>query len=788
MTSVTPTVWKSIGQVNTTDTGPNGNAQSASKIIGLAGGGFLVAWEDNTSALTGFEPNDVIGQRYDALGNKVGSEFVASWNYLDLDQKRADIIALPNGGFAVAYQTTDATGPFGLGDLENVAVEISDASGAYVRTDDFREGLAGQAGIDDTFPAVSAFSDGGYVLAYEKNSGGATDIVGYLVGSTGLKSSEFTIDTIVAGNALAPQLAALTGSLNKAYATVYEDATAGSIRVVLRNEAGVVPGANGVASSGIANSNPEIAALAGGGFVVVWQDGNGDGPGNTGIKARLYSSTGVAQGVAFSANFTTKTGVQDKPTVTALSDGGFVVTWQNGSGIKGQVFAATGAAVGAEFAIAAPAGATMSDPQISLLADGRFAVSFTATSAAGNDDVHAVIFDPRVGPVNGTSGADVLTSLAGGATGRGFAGVDTLHGLGGSDTLEGGAGADTLVGGDGAGKDTATYAGSNSGVTVNLATNAHSGGDAAGDSLSGIENLTGSAHADQLTGNGAANILNGGGGTDTLRGGIGNDIYVTDGGDIIAELANQGTDTVQSSVSLSLGSNLENLTLTGTAAINGTGNTLANTVTGNAAANVLNGGIGVDRLVGGAGNDSYIADGGDVIVEAAGQGTDVVRSTANCTLTANVETLVLTGAAGINGVGNTIANTIVGNTGANVLNGGLGNDILTGGAGSDAFLFNTALNASANVDRITDFNVPADTIRLDNAVMAGLGTILGTLAVAKFWKSTTGLAHDADDRIIYDTDSGRLFYDANGSAAGGAVHFATVGVNLALTNADFVVI
>ncbi|BCH25178.1 hypothetical protein [Mesorhizobium sp. L-8-3] len=102
-------------------------------------------------------------------------------------------------------------------------------------------------------------------------------------------------------------------------------------------------------------------------------------------------------------------------------------------------------------------------------------------------------------------------------------------------------------------------------------------------------------------------------------------------------------------------------------------------------------------------------------------------------------------------------------------------------------VFSTALNASTNVDTITDSNVAADTIRFDNAVTPGLGTTLGTLTQAKFWKSTTGLAHDADDRIIYETDTGKLFHDANGSAAGGATHFVTLSTKPALTNLDLVV-
>jgi Ca2+-binding RTX toxin-like protein len=117
----------------------------------------------------------------------------------------------------------------------------------------------------------------------------------------------------------------------------------------------------------------------------------------------------------------------------------------------------------------------------------------------------------------------------------------------------------------------------------------------------------------------------------------------------------------------------------------------------------------------------------------------------------------------------------------------LGEDILTGGAGNDTFFFNSALSASANVDRITDFSVPADTIRLENAIFTALGTTTGTLAAGMFWKSATGLAHDASDRISYEIDTGKLSYDTNGSAAGGSIHFATLSANLALTNADFIV-
>ncbi|MFB2551372.1 M10 family metallopeptidase C-terminal domain-containing protein [Ensifer soli] len=209
------------------------------------------------------------------------------------------------------------------------------------------------------------------------------------------------------------------------------------------------------------------------------------------------------------------------------------------------------------------------------------------------------------------------------------------------------------------GTDMVTYSDATRGVTASLADPSRNTGDAAGDRYFSIENLTGSAYADRLTGDWRANMLDGGAGADTLSGGYGNDIYVVDNiGDTVIEAKDSGVDLVRASVGFSLsGQAIENLTLTGSAAIGGTGNSAANILTGNAAANLLAGLDGNDTLAGGRGNDT--------------------------------------------------------------LAGGRGNDMLTGGAGADSFLFDT-LPGATNRDTITDFNVADDTIRLDDAVFAAL--------------------------------------------------------------------
>jgi len=130
------------------------------------------------------------------------------------------------------------------------------------------------------------------------------------------------------------------------------------------------------------------------------------------------------------------------------------------------------------------------------------------------------------------------------------------------------------------------------------------------------------------------------------------------------------------------------------------------------------------------------------------------------------------------------ADTLAGSGGNDHLLGGLGRDAMSGGAGKDSFYFHTALSGTSNVDRITDYKAVDDTIRLENAIFTRL-TTTGTLSAAAFWKG--GAAHDANDRIIYNSATGTLMYDADGNGAGAAVKFAQLAAKLALSKSDFVV-
>ena len=199
----------------------------------------------------------------------------------------------------------------------------------------------------------------------------------------------------------------------------------------------------------------------------------------------------------------------------------------------------------------------------------------------------------------------------------------------------------------------------------------------------------GKPSGDVLNGSPYADIIDGDGGGDSMSGGLGDDTYIVDStGDIVSEVENSGIETVYASITYALPANVENLVLTGSASLSGTGNDLDNSISGNEGENVLNGGGGVDTLTGGLGNDTYVNPTGEVVVELAGGGTDTIRTSAHFNLVnlAEVENIELTGLLNYNAVGNASGNRLTGNDGNNRLRGEGGVDTLVGGLGNDTYV------------------------------------------------------------------------------------------------------
>ncbi|MFD2262933.1 hypothetical protein ACFSM5_08545 [Lacibacterium aquatile] len=417
--------------------------------------------------------------------------------------------------------------------------------------------------------------------------------------------------------------------------------------------------------------------------------------------------------------------------------------------------------------------------------------------------------------INGTGDGDADTIIGNSGDNKlsGMAGNDVLSGGAGDDTLDGGVGADTMSGGVGddfyvvddagdmlseaAGEGTDTVA---AGISYTLGANVEvlsltgSGnidgtGDGDGDTIignSGDNKLSGMAGNDVLSGGTGDDTIDGGAGVDTMSGGIGDDLYVVDdAGDLLVELAGEGTDTVQSSISYTLSANVEVLSLTGSANINGTGDGDADTIIGNSGDNklsgmagndvlsggagndTLDGGAGVDSLSGGTGDDLYIVDDStDVTVELAGEGIDTIQSTADYTLTANIEVLSLLGSGNLNGTGDGDADTIIGNSGDNKLSGMAGDDVLSGGAGDDT------LDGGVGVDTMVggtgdDFYVVDDAgdVLVENAgegidtVAAGVSyTLSGNIEVLSLTGSGNidGTGSNDNDTIVGNSGDNKL--------------------------------
>ena len=604
---------------------------------------------------------------------------------------------------------------------------------------------------------MTALQGGGFVVAWEDHSAAGAagqtdsfaqiDVRAQFFDAAGARvGSEILVNTTTAGRQSAHKIITLAdGSVVIAWTD--SGSGASDVRAQRLDAAGNKTGGEFLLNTSTAGSQftPVLQALAGGGFVAAWLSNTG----TAGSVAQVFANDGTKIG----GEIEVPSGNSGIQSIVALADGGFVLGWDqvpnNASNRDSflQVFTASGIPVGGSTVLHQTTQGNQQMGDFAIGADGRLltvwmdGASLSGGSPPGNGlDLRARLFDSLT-IVTGDDSGEVLT---------GTAGPDLIYGQGGGDTLSGLAGNDFLIGG-------------------------------AGD--------------------------------DNMNGGAGNDTYYVDApGDVVIEAAGGGNDRVAASASYQLAAGaevetLEAITLTDTTPLNLAGNEIANRIIGNAGSNILDGGAGDDRLEGGAGddylvgglgadqmfgnagNDTYYVDNaGDRVFEAGGEGVDRVAAIVSFQLAAGadiqlLEAVTLTATTPLELIGNEIGQTVVGNAGANLIDGGGGRDELVGAGGADTFRFATALG-SGNVDRIHDFQAGTDKIALDDAIFSALTP--GTLPAGAFVIGAQAL--DADDRIIYDQSSGRLFYDSDGNGTAVAVEFASLLGAPSIAASDFLVI
>jgi Ca2+-binding RTX toxin-like protein len=601
------------------------SAAPAPVVTGLAGGGFVIAWQGYGGALDPFDLA-VKAQRFDAAGVKLGGELVVN-TAVSNSQGSPSIATLANGGFVVSWATTNSAqdGHFGA-----VKAQIFDAAGSMMGTEFL---VNTDARYSQSNPSVAALAGGGFVVHWSTMDSGQNNsfdpaVKGQVFTDLGAKiGSEYFVNT-----------------LN--FDTQYEHS---------------------------------LTRLAGGGYVAAWSTQNrADDGSELAIKAQVFDATGAKIGAEFLVN-SKVLGSQQDPSISALKGGGFVISWTDyydtrhlGGGIdveiRAQAYSASGAREGGEFLVNTQTASFQQQSAVTGLADGGFLISWTTDDFSQDGSLQAIkaqrfaveVIDPYTGvTINGTLGKDTLSpTKAPVGQPKATALGDKLYGLDGDDTLDGGAGGDLMTGGNG------------------------------------------------------------------------NDKYMIDNAlDVVVETIGGGTkDLMQSStISFALADNVENGTLLGTLVLGMSGNDLANQLIGNSAANLIHGGAGKDKIDGKAGNDFLFGDG---------------------------DSDILTGDLG--------NDTMNGGDGADTLNGGRGADLLAGGSGADKFAFDDqALFSVSGVEIV--FSVWGGDKILDFSGKGGEGDKIVLSAI-----DANGIAADGNQKFVF-------LGNAAFTGAGAEVRTMTVG-------------
>lgn len=790
---------------------PNTEPIGQPTLTELANGNILVTWDDNNPAELGLR-----GRIFTQDGIAVGGELSLSGSSISFEDP--DSAALPDGGFLVSFT-------FG----GNVFFGRYNAAGGQVGG--FTQvNTAATTGTQNQ-SSVTVLSDGGWVVSFTDTNVADQPVRATIFNSNGtVRTPDFVIDGF--GDNTQSSVQALDGGR---WAVVYTDSgwveggTLGNgITMVIYNSVGTSQTGfiHVNTPSTVDERSPSISLLDNGFILVTWT--RPIGAGDDDIYARVYDQNGnpVLGQFAIDADI----GLEDNSAIAGLLNGEFVTAWQDnqtdgdGGRVSAQVNALTRTSVGdaasdtinvdslRDFVSAGDGNDTIAGggllafendvingqggsdrilarADISLLNTTVASIEEIEFDASNVDDKAVTIRANQIGvglaanlvvdfaavgsidrfrvEMGSATSVDlsqfVIQDFDAGGTEfdrlivlgdddsesmRGTSVRDELYGLGGNDVLEGGPGGDYLSGG--LGSDRATYANAAGSVTVNLSNAAQNAGEAAGDTYNSVENLTGSAFNDILTGTNGTNSILGGAGVDSLRGLAGSDNL----------FGNDGNDT-------------------------------------------LDGGLGSDYMSGGAGSDraTYInattgvraslidptTNTGEASGDTYNSVENLTGSNFNDTLIGNNGANRMSGADGNDSLlGYAGSDVIFGGDGNDRINGHLNADTLEGNDGNDTFIFNTALGGG-NIDTITDFNFVQDSIELYKTVF---GAIVGsgTLTAAQFVANVAGVATTAAHRIIYDTSDGRLIYDNNGNAAGGAVVFAQLDPGLGITNTDFIVI
>ncbi len=560
------------------------DAQYAPSIAGLSDGGFIITW--NSYNQDG-NPSGVYGQRYDASGSTVGAEFQINSFDESGTIRNSEVSALADGGFIVTWESTSQDG---------VSAQRYDSNGDAVGNEFLIDTVFSTVGAKA--PAITGLTDGGFVATWDAYAldGTKGNVFAQVFDANGdAVAATFTVNTYTADWQSTSSVSALGD---------------GGFVVVWHSDINQ----DGIGGDGVGS-----------------QDGSADG-----VYGQRYDATGAPVGSEFQVN-TTTAGDQNNASIAALADGGFVVVWASdgqdgeGFGTFGQRYDANGDPIEGEFQINTQTQGDEYKAEVTALANGGFVVTWVLDDS--DSDADGIYGQQFAAQLFGTSGNDVITDTFGanwldgqsgddilyGATGKdqiyggsgndalfGGKGKDTLFGGSGDDVLSGGKGDDTLIGGEGI--DTADYSSETAAIIADLKAGSSTGSSAGFDTFQEIENVTGTAFKDVITGDAQTNILDGGAADDKLKGLAGSDILYGKKG---ADKLYGGAD------SDSLFGGKQGDTLYG-----GKGQ---DQLFGGAGKDDLRGGKGADTLVGGTGDDILKgASGADIFVFSSNDGSDTI--------------------------------------------------------------------------------------------------------------------------------------------------------------------